>query len=154
MLQNHLSLALRNLRKSAKYTTINLVGMSVGMACCFLIMAFLRYEQNFDTFFPKLDRLYRIAYHAEFTGEPLDLNRCPAPMGPAMPDFFPQVETVARLFPRSLSVRDPQSDRQFEVERTLFADSTVQDVLGFDFLQGDPNTALDAPFSAVVKVWA
>lgn len=145
-----LRLALRNLRKSVKYTTINLIGMSVGMACCFLIMAYLRYEQNFDTFFPKLDRLYRIAYHAEFTGEPLDLNRCPAPIGPAMYDFFPQVESVARLFPRSLSVRDPQSDRQFEIERTLFADSTVQAVLGFDFLHGDPNTALHAPYSAVL----
>lgn len=150
MIKNYISLALRNLRKSLKYTTINLVGMSVGMACCFLIMAYLRYERNFDTFFPKLDRLYRVAYHAEFTGEPLDLNRCPAPMGPAMPDFFPQVESVARLFPRSLSVRDPQSDQQFEIAQTLFADSTVQEVLGFDFLSGDPNTALDAPFSAVL----
>ena len=147
---NTLRLAVRNLRKSAKYTTINLVGMSVGMACCFLIMAYLRYEWNFDAFFPKLDRLYRIGYHAEFTGEPLDLNRCPAPIGPAMYDFFPQVEAVARLFPRSLSVRDPQSDRQFEIEQTLFADSTAQEVLGFDFLYGDPETALDAPFSAVL----
>ena len=150
MIKNYISLAFRNLRKNLKYTTINLIGMSVGMACCFLIMAYLRYERNFDTFFPKLDRLYRVAYHAEFTGEPLDLNRCPAPMGLAMPDFFPQVESVARLFPRSLSVRDPQSDQQFEIAQTLFADSTVQEVLGFDFLAGDPNTALDAPFSAVL----
>ena len=150
MLANSLMLAYRNLRKNIKYTSINLIGMSFGMACCFLIMAYLRYEQNFDTFFPKLDRLYRVAYHAEFTGEPLDLNRCPAPMGPAMPDFFPQVESVARLFPRSLSVRDPQRDQQFEIEQTLFADSTVQEVLGFDFMYGDPNTALNAPFSAVL----
>lgn len=150
MTLNTFRLALRNLRKSAKYSAINLIGMSVGMACCFLIAAYLRYEQHFDTFFPKIDRLYRIAYHAEFTGEPLDLNRCPAPMGPAMPDFFPQVESVARFFPRSLSVREPQSDRQFEVENTLFADSTAQEVLGFEFLAGDPRTALDAPFSAVV----
>ncbi len=142
--------ALRNLRKSAKYSAINLFGMSVGMACCFLIAAYLRYEQNFDTFFPKIDRLHRISYKAEFTGEPLDMNRAPAPMGPAMPDFFPQVEAVTRLFPRSLSVRDPQSDRQFEIEYALFADSTAQDVMGFQFLYGDPNTALDAPFSAVL----
>lgn len=146
----NLRLAFRNLLKNAKYTTINLVGMSIGMACCFLIISYLQYEQSFDTFFPKKDRLYRIGYHAEFTGEPLDLNRCPAPIGPAMYDFFPQVEKVARMFPRSLSVREPQSDQQFEVESTLFADSTVQDVLGFDFIHGDPNTALSEPFSAVL----
>lgn len=146
-----ISLAFRNLRKNGKYTLINLVGMTVGMACCFLILTYLRYEQHFDTFFPKGDRLYRINYHAQFSDEPLSLNRVPAPIGPAMFDYFPQVESVARLFPRSISVRDPQSDRQFEIENTLFADSTVQDVLGLEFLQGNPATALDAPFSVVLN---
>ena len=147
---NYLKLAFRNLFKNGKYTVINLVGMTVGMASCFLILAYLRYEQNFDTFFPKGERLYRINYHADFSGEPLDLNRVPAPIGPAMPDYFPQMESVARLFPRSVSVRDPQSDRQFEIENTLFADSTVQEVLGLNFLHGDPASALDAPFSVVL----
>ena len=142
--------AFRNLRKNGKYTLINFIGMTVGMACCFLILTYLRYEQNFDTFFPKGDRLYRIGYHADFSGEPLDLNRVPAPMGPAMPDEFPQVESVARLFPRSVSVRNPKSDKQFEIGNTLFADSTVQEVLGLDFLHGDPATALSAPFSVVL----
>ena len=150
MQNNYLKLAFRNLAKNKKYTLINLVGMTVGMACCFLILTYLRYERNFDTFFPKGERLYRINYHADFAGEPLELNRVPAPIGPAMPDYFPQVESVARLFPRSISVRDPQSDRQFEIENTMFADSTVQDVLGLEFLYGDPATALDAPFSAVL----
>lgn len=151
MIQNYTTIAFRNLLKNGKYTVINLVGMTVGMASCFLILAYLRYEQNFDTFFPKGDRLYRIGYHADFAGEPLDLNRVPAPIGPAMHDFFPQVESVARLFPRSVSVRDPQSDRQFEIEGTLFADSTTQEVLGLEFLHGDPATALDAPFSVVLN---
>lgn len=150
MQNNSLQLALRNLRKNGKYTAINLVGMTVGMACCFLIIAYLRYERGFDTFFPKGDRLYRINYHAGFSGEPLTFNRVPAPIGAAMPDNFPQVESVARMFPRSLSVRDPQSDRQFEIENALFADSTVQEVLGLHFLHGDPGTALHAPFSAVL----
>lgn len=151
MQNNYLTLAFRNLRKNGKYTLINLAGMTAGMACCFLILTYLRYEQNFDTFFPKGDRLYRINYHAEFSDEPIDLNQVPAPIAPAMPDYFPQVESVARLFPRSISVREPQSDRQFEIENALFADSTVQDVLGLEFLQGDPATALDAPFSVVLN---
>jgi putative ABC transport system permease protein len=150
MQNNYLRLALRNLRKNGKYTAINLVGMTVGMACCFLILTYLRYERNFDTFFPNGDRLYRINYHIKMAGDPIDLNRVPAPIAPAMLDNFPQVEAVARLFPRSVSVRDPQSDKQFEIENTMFADSTAQEVLGFNFLHGDPATALDAPFSAVL----
>jgi len=150
MQHNYLALALRNLRKNGKYTFINLVGMTIGMACCFLILTYLRYERGFDTFFPKGDRLYRVNYRADFGEEPMNLNQVPAPIGPAMPDYFPQVESTARLFPRSISVREPQSDRQFEMENTLFADSTVQDVLGLQYLYGDPETALDAPFSMVL----
>ncbi len=150
MQHNYLALALRNLRKNGKYTFINLVGMTVGMACCFLILTYLRYERGFDTFFPKGDRLYRVNYRADFGEEPMNLNQVPAPIGPAMPDYFPQVEATVRLFPRSISVREPQSDRQFEMENTLFADSTVQDVLGLHYLYGDPETALDAPFSMVL----
>jgi putative ABC transport system permease protein len=147
---NNLKLALRNLLKNGKYTAINLFGMTVGMACCFLILAYLRYEENFDTFFPKGDRLYRVNYHAEFAGEPLDLNRVPAPIGPALQTDFPQIESVARMFPRSVSVRDPQSDKQFEVEYAMFSDSTVQEVMGFQFLYGNPATALNEPFSLVL----
>lgn len=150
MRHNYLALAFRNLRRNLKYTLINLFGLVVGMACCFLILTYLRYERNFDTFFPKGDRLYRVNYKADFGEEPITINQVPGPMGPAMLDFFPQVEAVARLFPRSLSVRDPKTDRQFEIENTMFADSTVQDVMGFTFLEGDPATALDAPFSAIL----
>jgi len=150
MQYNYIALAFRNLRKNIKYSFINLIGMTVGMACCFLILAYLRYEQNFDTFFPKGDRLYRVNYHIDFAGEPLDLNRIPAPIGPAMHEYFPQVESVARLYARSISVREAQGDRQFEIENTMFADSTVQDVLGLDYMHGDPATALDAPFSMVL----
>lgn len=150
MKQNYIALAFRNLRRNLKYTLINLFGLSIGMACCFLILTYLRYERSFDTFFPKGDRLYRVNYKADFGEEPMTINQVPGPMGPAMIDFFPQVESAARMFPRSLSVRDPKTDSQFEVENTMFADSTVQDVIGFTFLQGDPATALDAPFSAVL----
>ncbi len=150
MLQNNIRLAFRNLLKNGKYTFINLSGMAVGMACCFLIVVYLRYERNFDTFFPHLDRLYRVHYHANFSGSTFELTSIPAPIGPAMREHFPQVETTARFFPRSISVREPQGDRTFEIERALFADSTAHDVLGFDFLYGDPATALDQPFSVVL----
>lgn len=149
MPQNYISLAFRNLKKNGKYTLINLIGMTVGMASCFLILSYIHYQENFDTFFPKIDRLYRIHYEVNFTSEPLTLASVPAPLAPAMADF-PQVESVTRFFGRSISVRTIQSDRQFEIENTVFADSTVQTVFGFEFLRGNPATALDAPFTVVL----
>ena len=64
-------------------------------------------------------------------------------MGPVMARDFPQIEAVARMYPRSISVRDAGKDQQFELENTFFADSTAQQVMGFEFIQGDPATAFE-----------
>ncbi|MFN0033879.1 MAG: ABC transporter permease [Saprospiraceae bacterium] len=147
---NNFRLAFRNLLKNGRFTLINLVGMAVGMACCFLIAVFLDYESHFDRFFPNLDRLYRVHYQADFGDVPLEMGQIPAPIGPLLPVHFPQVEQSARLFLRSVSVREPSGDRAFEIENAVFADSTVQAVMGFKFLAGNPATALDRPFSIVL----
>lgn len=150
MLQNYVKLAFRNLLKNGQYTFINLSGMAVGMACCFLIVVYLHYEQHFDGFFPNLDRLYRVHYHARFSETPFELPTVPAPMGPVLPTQFPQIEASARLFLRSISVREPSGDRAFEIENAAFADSTTQAVLGFEYVKGDAATALEQPFSLVL----
>ncbi len=141
---------IRNLVKHRKYTLINLVGMTAGMACCFLILTYLRYEQRFDTFFPEREQLYRVHYHAKFSETTLDLSRVPAPMAPLMPDYFPQIDRVTRLFPRSISAREPDKEQQFEINSAQFADSTVQEVMGFEFLEGNPRKALHEPYTVIL----
>ncbi len=150
MFQNYLKIAFRNLWKQRSYTFINLAGMTVGMACCFLLLIFVNHERHYDEFHPNGDRLYRLNYHADFTGSKLELVRVPAPIGPRLKENFPQIEQVARLYPRSISLREVNTDKQFEIERAMFADSTVQEVFGFEFLKGDPATALHRPFSLVL----
>lgn len=150
MLQNYLKIALRNLWKQRSYTFINLAGMSVGMACCFLLLIYVNHERHYDEFHPKGDRLYRVNYQANFSGSTFELVRIPAPIGPAMKDYFPQIEQVARLYPRSISVREVNTNKQFEIERAMFADSTLQDVFEMEYIKGDPATALDRPFSLVL----
>ena len=150
MFKRTLQLILRQLWKQKGYTAINLFGMTVGMTCCFLIVIYLHHERSYDRFHPQGDRLYRVNYQAKFSGSTFELTRVPAPIGPRLSDNFPQIEVAARLFPRSISVRDPQSDRMFEIERALFVDSTANRVFHFDFLKGDPETAFLSPFSVVL----
>lgn len=150
MLQNYFKIALRNLWKHRSYTFINLAGMSVGMACCFLLLIYVNYEKHYDDFHPKGDRLYRLNYLADFSGSNFELVRVPAPIGPAMKDYFPQIDQVARMYPRSISLREVNTDKQFEIERAMFADSTVQEVFEMKYLQGNASTALNRPFSLVL----
>ena len=150
MVRNYLLVAWRNLWKQRTYTFINLSGMAVGMACCFLLLLYVYHERHYDEFHPNGDRLYRVSYHADFSGSAFELPRIPAPIAPMMGPYFPQVEQVARLYPRSISLRATDSDQPFEIEQAVFADSLVQTVFEFSFLKGDPETAFRRPFSVVL----
>ncbi|MCC6462238.1 MAG: ABC transporter permease [Saprospiraceae bacterium] len=145
-----LQLALRNLWKQKGYSAINLLGMATGLTCCFLLAIYIRHERQYDLFHANLDRLYRLNYLANFTGSSFELTRVPAPIAPMLPDNFPDIEVAARFFPRSISVRNPQSEQMFEIQQALFADSTATRVFQFDFLQGNAQTALNRPYSIVL----
>ncbi|MBL7796135.1 MAG: ABC transporter permease [Saprospiraceae bacterium] len=150
MLIHYIKIAARNLWKNRGYSFITLSGLAVGMACCFLLWLYVHHERHYDDFHPTGERLYRVDYHADFSGSAFVLGRIPAPIAPLLPDNFQQIEQVARLYPRSISVREAGSDKQFELENAMFADSTVQAVFGLSFLQGNPATALNRPFSLVL----
>ncbi|HFA48307.1 MAG TPA: FtsX-like permease family protein [Bacteroidetes bacterium] len=150
MLINYLKISFRNLWKNRAYTFINLSGMAVGMACCFMLLIYIFHEMDYDSYHPNVDRLYRINYHASFGGTERVLGQIPAPIAPLMRQDFPQIEQIARMYNRSISVRAVGSEQNFEIENAVFTDSSLQAVFGFAYLQGDATAALDRPFSIVL----
>lgn len=60
MIKIYLILALRNMRKQLGFSVINITGLAIGMACCFIILLFVQHELNYDAFQERGDRLYRV----------------------------------------------------------------------------------------------
>ena len=58
MLSNYFKIALRSLWRTI-HSIINVLGLSLGIACCVLIVLFVRDEWTFDTFHAKADRIFR-----------------------------------------------------------------------------------------------
>ena len=58
MFRNYLTIAIRNLLRHRVYSAINILGLAVGMACCFLILLFVQDELSYDRFHEKADRIY------------------------------------------------------------------------------------------------
>lgn len=154
MIRNYIKTALRHLFKNKLFSLINVLGLALGMACCFLIVLFLRHEFSYDRFHEKADRIYRVNYFAGFGNTNFLLGRIPPPISPNIPDYFPEVEKSARMFGRniSVSIKDQQGAalEKYEVENLYFSDSTILDIFTFNFLEGDARTALDAPRSLIL----
>ena len=149
MFKNYLKIAFRNLGKRKIFAAINVFGLALGMTCCFLIVQYVWHETNYDTFHKDGDRLYRVAYHINFSNE-MTLAAIPPAFATQLEENFPEMETVARMYPRDISVTVVDTDKQFEIEQAYFADSTITDVFDFNFIHGDEATALDRPFSVVL----
>ncbi len=151
MIQNYLKIALRNLQKNRLYTFLNISGLALGLACCFLVILFIRHERSYDDFQVHQKTAYRVNYHPRFANPDLLLTRNPAPMAPLLAAQIPEIQVAARLYPRSVSLREPGSNQQFEMADAHFADPGILQILSFQFLEGDANSALNEPFSIVLN---
>ncbi|HMB89349.1 MAG TPA: ABC transporter permease, partial [Rhodothermales bacterium] len=149
MLKNYLKIAFRTLKRHTGYTFINVMGLAVGMACCLLILLYIQDELGYDRFHDNADRIVRVIREVQDNdGTWRGRAATPYLLQPLIREEFPQVEQAVRLAETSQVVR--YDDQQFTEDDFFFADSTVFDVFSFDFIQGDPATALNQPFSVVI----
>ncbi len=149
MIMNYLKIALRNFRRHKGYSFINIAGFATGMACCMLILIFVRQELSFDRYHENIDRLYRVAIDIRTQTS----NRVFAPItplaGPTLKTDFPQVAQTARVL--TAQGRLVKRDEVFFYEDLfMFADPELFEVLTIPFIQGDPKSALAQPQSLVI----
>lgn len=145
MLINYLKIALRSLAKSKLHTIINLSGLSLGIACVFLIALYIKHETGYDKFYPQYENLYRITWEDENPQ-----TRTPHPMAQALATDFPEVESAVSLSPiwaagltRAIySISNPENGVRFDEKNLLAVDTTFFDVFGFPVLRGDAKRAL------------
>jgi putative ABC transport system permease protein len=144
MLLNHLKIALRNLWKNRLFTSINLLGMSIGMACVVVLVLFAQKCLTFDGFHAKSDRIFYI--QTESNGQ-THTNTVYPILGQLLKDY-PEIETGTHIqswyWPwMRYGAKDVQP-------RTKFVDSTFFEVFSFPLKYGNPATALKDRNSLVI----
>jgi len=60
MLKHYLKIALRNIFNDKIYSLINLIGLSIAIACCFLLIFWIKFELTFEDCHPKAERIYKV----------------------------------------------------------------------------------------------
>ncbi|MBO9202653.1 MULTISPECIES: ABC transporter permease [Niastella] len=149
MLKNYLKIALRNLWKSKGFSAINIIGLAIGLATCLLIMLFVLDELSYDRYNKKADRIYRVDGDIKFGGNHFILAVAPDPMGATLKKDYPQVEQYVR-FRGQGGLLLKKGNENVQEDKVIYADSTLFDVFTLPMLDGDPQTALQAPNSLVI----
>jgi putative ABC transport system permease protein len=153
MLKNYFKIAWRNLLKKKVYSIINIVGLGIGMTCCVLIFMFVQDELSYDQYHVNKDRIYRVIDGESIEGQNPDYSSFwvwgNAPVGPALQLDFPEIEKVVQFSGRA-DILFTVGDVTQQEDGILFMDSTVFDVFSWDLIEGNPKTALVAPYSVVL----
>ncbi|HEY4336031.1 MAG TPA: ABC transporter permease, partial [Puia sp.] len=149
MLKNYVKLAFRNLRRNTVFAAINILGLSVGLAACLLIAAWVRDESSYDRYANRSKDIYRVNLGVGGTTQS-DYPLVDVAVGPGMAAAYPEIETFTRL--SNLGDTYVQNGtRQFKESKLAYADSNFFDVFTIPFIEGDVHTALVRPNSLVVS---
>src|SRR5687768_4866407 len=158
MFKHFFVIAWRNLLRNKIYSVLNIAGLAIGMACCLLIVYYVRHELSYDRYHTKGDRIYRLV-HAFRNVENVESLPPPAPeefqvwgnapVGPAFAAEFPAVEKIVQFTsPNTLLLQNDQA--RIQQDNLLFIDSTAFEIFSWKMLSGNPKTALKAPNSIVL----
>ncbi|MEQ1588269.1 MAG: ABC transporter permease [Cyclobacteriaceae bacterium] len=151
MLRNYLKIAFRSLWRSKAHSLINVLGLSLGIVCCILIALFVKDEWTFDTFHSKADRIYRVYVREDYGENQQFFNTVtPLPMGPALVDNLPDVESYLRLVKMGTQVK--VGDNQFSETLTM-AERNLFSMFDFELIQGDRERVLSEKNNVVISDW-
>jgi putative ABC transport system permease protein len=151
MLKNYIKIALRNLVRHKGYTFINIFGLATGIVCCLLILVYVQDELSYDKYHKKADQIYRIVNSGVIRGNQIEMPLVSGPWGPAMVEEFPEVLKAVRVKPPDSRWVIAHEERKFPEKGLYFADPTFFEVFDVEMVVGDPDTALDAPYSMVIS---
>jgi putative ABC transport system permease protein len=152
MIRNYLKIAFRNLKKHKFISFINLFGLTVGLCCCLLILAYVLHELSYDRYHSKAENIYRVErsfINAE-TGVPyLELGAIAPPIGLLLENDFEEIRLLTRLLPTGTTLR--YEDKLFNEREVYYADEQFFNVFDVELLQGNPARALHDPFSIMLS---
>ena len=149
MFRNYLKTAWRNIYKNKLFSAINILGLSIGIALCFIIMLYVQDELSFDRFNVKADRIYRIAFKASINGGDIFEANVMPPVAAALKREYPEVEEATRLNLKG-DTKVGYNNKTFKESKLVIVDSNFFSVFTLPFVKGDPKTALMEPHTIVL----
>jgi ABC-type antimicrobial peptide transport system permease subunit len=140
MFKNYLKIALRNLIANKLYAVINIIALSVAMACA--VVAYLNYDysRSFDRFHENAGQIFVARSTITVNDREQNHGITPRPLGPALARDFAQIEKMARVV-YSLSAFE-YGEKIFN-EVTYYVDEAFLDMFTFPLAKGSREAIRD-----------
>ncbi len=138
MFKNYLKLSFRNLRRNKTYSIINILGLSIGIACSILIFLWLQDELSYDRFNKNANEIYRVVANEGINHKAA--TTC-GPLAGYLKDNYTNIIKATRYMPYKGS-DFKYKNKIFKIKNGVFVDPDFFEMFSFKFLKGNPKTAL------------
>jgi putative ABC transport system permease protein len=147
---HYLKVMARKGRRQGLFLGINIVGLALGLAVCLLAVFWIANETGYDRFHGEADRIAQVYSDLLYTdGRAQTWMGSFYPLAAELKAGCPDVLDTVRL-DAAEGLRIRVGDKLFTGDRILLADDSFFNIFSFPFVKGDPRTAFNDHYSAVI----
>lgn len=143
-------ISFRQITRHKLFSLVNIFGLSIGIASVILISLWIADESSYDKSFPDYERLYRITQDVSMK----DLNFYTVDQHYnsyyELREKFPEIECIARISKPIESFIKIENSKYIE-NRLFYADNSIIDLLGLEFLSGQNSINIEEPNTAIIS---
>ncbi len=154
MLCNYLITAYRHLLRHRTTTGMNVISLSVGIACCLVVYVIVKHEYTYDNFQPQADRLHRVVSQTE---EPSGTNYSGSvcfPMAETLREEVPSVASATQLYARNYAIikriDSTGNEQRFQAYHTVYADAYFLETFNYPVIAGAQSSLLQRPDEVII----
>jgi len=149
MIRNYLLLAIKQVRKQRVFSFINILGLTVGITCCFMIFLFILNELSYDNFHKNGKNIYRVMRVGNLNGAVREIPYLSPPYGPALKNDYPDaVQQSVRVMRDNNLIS--YKNISFNEKEMFLTDDNFFTFFDFKLLRGDKASVLKDPNSIVL----
>ena len=151
MFANYLRFALRQIRKNKVYSFLNILGLSIGLSCFFVIYLFIQNELSYDQYHINKDRVYRVIQTNEKDNGVEKSGGQTAALATAAGEKISRIEAYSRyggFSKRASLTSNPDSVFTLSAKSVDLAFTKIFDL---EFIAGSQETSFQTANSALIN---
>ena len=148
MFKNYFKIAWRNIVRTIGYSTLNILGLSIGMAVALLIGIWVYNQYSYDKFLPEYQSVYRVQRNFDSNGDTLTMLSASLRLAEALRNEIPEIQYVAEsdwISQHGLMVGEKKIFIEGEIAGTDFFK-----IFQHPFVEGNANSVFKDAYSIVL----